>query len=365
MLNVYLVYVSSVTGDVEVLKTVYTSFNKASEDLNTIVDQYVSDHKITSFRVFDKDTFDVKNISKDTAIPLETYCFAMKTSEVLIYKKVVLEGRLWNGAKLDMRGKIGISEINIPADQKLLRLIQSLNETPDVTPAEIPVAPPGPEDTFKVIKPGPSNYEHGQHVSFIQELKDRIERRNLNPVHSDVVTSKYESKIIKYQPTKSEFSRNIQTVKSNLKPAPFPEIIEQYIINKEAVNDTVNSLISTRRPFIGDSDESNYADDLSISGDLSDTHSDWDSDTGDENFEETLDDQIRPFYYPVEFQAVRKSEFYSTPSAFSSSVPLVFPSSVQSPSSITGSLSPESEIDRMVNEIMETLILNTTNQDQK
>ena len=353
MLNVYLVYVSSVTGDVEVLKTVYTSFNKASEDLNTIIDQYIGNHKITSFRVFDKDIFDSKIIGKDTSIPVETYCFAKKTSEVLIYKKVVLEGRLWNGAKLDMRGKIGISEINIPVDQKLLRLIQTLHgETPEVI--EIPAAPPGPDDSYKVIKPGPSNYEHGQHVSFIQELKDRIERRNLNSVLPAIP---------KYQPTKNEFSQNLQNMKSNLKPAPFPEIIEQYIIDKEVINATVNGLITTRRPFIEDSDETNdigtnCCDDLSISGDLSDTNSDWDSDTGDDNLNETLDDQIRPFYYPVEFQSPYTSNFLPPGIFETGGVPV---SRVESPSSVTGYLNEtETEVDRMVDEIMKTIVLNTT-----
>jgi len=91
---------------------------------------------------------------------------------------------VWNDYKIEKIGKIGIlSEISIPIDEKLLQLIIP-STNPSITPQNKEIS-----KEIKVVKeiteigmnqPTPSNYEHGQHVSFIQELKEKLQRRRVS-----------------------------------------------------------------------------------------------------------------------------------------------------------------------------------------
>lgn len=334
MLNIYLVYVSSVEGDVEMLRNVYTSFNKATEELNKIIDQYIADKKITSFRVYDKDSFDIKRISRDVSIPVNTYCFEMGKSTALIYKKNLIEGWMRNGAKLDLVGKIGITgEINIPVDQKLLRLIQAIQEDPQEI--EIPEAPPGPTDEYKPTKASPSNYEHGQHVSFIRELKETIDLRNrlrnrFIPIVPEIPQNTVNN-------TANNFIKDLQTRKENLRSVP--EINDQYIIDREVINKTIESEVTKRREAIND-----YLDDLSeddiSENDLLTTDEEWEDDTIDAL--DTIINQLYPSLPPIPLIPCG----YGSPSSYG----------VQSPSTVSAQ---NDEIDKMVDEIMTMINLPT------
>jgi len=195
MLNIYLIYVSSLeTGDVDVSKRVYTNHGKAVEDIDIMIDQYVTDRKSdNNYKVFNKEDFDVKKINKDSTLGIGSYIFCRKKSTVWIYKKVVGDGRIWSGTKLEKVGKIGIlSEVNIPVDKKLLRLIKFVQEDidthnevnkPNNMSNENEISEDSDEDceedldNYVTFQAEPSNYEHGQHVSFIQELKMKLEKR--------------------------------------------------------------------------------------------------------------------------------------------------------------------------------------------
>ena len=186
MLNVYLNYVSSLeTGDVNVSKQIYTSHGKAAAGIDTMIQQYVSDKKIENYyRIINKENFDSKKISKDNTISNEEYIFKLNISSACIYKKILIEGRLWNGGfKLEKIGKIGVlPEINIPIDNKLIKLVEETKEQKEEI-CEIPEAPicsddiTEKNDEYKPTIANPSNYEHGKHVSFIHELKEKIEQR--------------------------------------------------------------------------------------------------------------------------------------------------------------------------------------------
>jgi len=228
MLNVYLIYITSLeTGDVDTSKRVYTSFGKAISDMDNVVQQYISDLKIEhTHRIILKDQFDLKKLNKDTTIPLGGYVFKKKKSNVCIYKKVVVEGKVWNGSKLEKVGKIGIlPEVNIPVDNKLLNYLKTIitntdqeqikeqnkeepknddqimgqnndqkNENHDYEIPEAPVPPVPPvmthvgdnnnnnnNEEYRESVAVPSNYEHGKHVSFIHELKTKLKTRSNKP----------------------------------------------------------------------------------------------------------------------------------------------------------------------------------------
>ena len=220
MLNVYLTYVSSLeTGDVNISKRVYTNHGKAIDDIDSMIEQYVKDIKSeNAYKVVLKEDFDIKKLNKDSTVPIGGYVFERKKSSVAIYKKAVVEGRVWNGSKLEKVGKIGIlPEINIPVDKKLMKLIEAIqdgssedlvgsDENKSPRDVEIPEAPEGPDsvsnrlDQYQYIKKGPSNYEHGKHVSFINELKNKLVRRtNTNVIIEKMIeTNKPNSDHIKF-----------------------------------------------------------------------------------------------------------------------------------------------------------------------
>ena len=192
MLSLYLHYVSSMeTGDVEVYKKVYTSFNKAIEDLDETILSYVSDRKAEkNYRIVGKDEFDLRKLKYDNTLPVGSYCFKKKKSSAWIYKKTVLEGRIWNGAKMDKIGKIGVlQEINVPVDTKLINLIRTIQMEAQLeivgtcTDTDIikesPVIREQTHDKYVTGVSKPTHYEHGHHVSFIQELKDKLSQKAL------------------------------------------------------------------------------------------------------------------------------------------------------------------------------------------
>ena len=255
MLNIYLIYVSSIeTGDVNVSKRVYTSFGKAKDDIDGMIKQYVTDRKSeNNYRIVNKSEFDVKKLNKDSSMSIGGYFFCKKNSSSWIYKKVVVEGRIWCGSKLEKVGKISIlSEINIPVDKKLLRLIKNIqdekedvigsgeslelikssestkSELTELTELSEPIIKTNvmndlfkelvqniskkdsidtydydEEDTeseeiesdtdnYTISRSNPSNYEHGKHVSFIHELKMKLEKRRCSIMNFEVPISNIE-----------------------------------------------------------------------------------------------------------------------------------------------------------------------------
>jgi hypothetical protein len=193
MLNIYLIYVSSKeTGDVDVHEKVYTSFSKAANDIDKVIEQYVKARgKKEDSRVIDKRDFSIKDLNSDKTFPVGGYCFKKKRSSAIIYKKVVCEGRLWNSTKIEMVGKIGLlSEINIPVDRRLIKIVQLAQEdlAREDNNNDNNVDIDGESDDsdidsesdsdYNYYDPGrTNNYEHGTHVTFIQELKNRLQHR--------------------------------------------------------------------------------------------------------------------------------------------------------------------------------------------
>ena len=277
MLNVYLIYVSSLeTGDVDISKCVYTSYGKAIEEIDNMIQQYVTDRKAEkAYRIVSKDEFDRKKLNKDSTISVGSYIFRKKKSSAWIYKKVTVEGRIWNGSKLEKVGKIGVlPEINIPVDKKLLKLIhiiqdqnretesiesqhtceetsyntyrermRELNndeikseETEDAEEEDLEVLDENEsDDEYNCIKPIPSNYQHGQHVSFIKELKERLEKRRNSIMAIDILETKV--KIGEPNEDHQHFINNLSSIRANLyhvTPPPSPDFGLGRVISKEA-----------------------------------------------------------------------------------------------------------------------------------
>lgn len=171
MLNIYLIYISSIeTGDVTIYPKVYSNFGRATNDIDLVIKSYVENKQLTdNYVIIPKDNFDEKKIRKESNTGEGYYYFKKMKSSVSIYKKEIIEGRLWNGSKLVKVGKIGIStEINIPVDDKLIRLVNSnKHENNITTDSDL-----SEDDNYQAIPvTNPSNYDHGNHASFIHEIK--------------------------------------------------------------------------------------------------------------------------------------------------------------------------------------------------
>jgi len=184
MLNIYLIYVSSTDiGDIDVVKKVYTSFGKATADIDNVIKQYTKERGVENLsRIVCKKDFSLKELNKDKTFPVGGYCFKKKRSSVTIYKKVLCEGRLWNSTEIELVGKIGLlPEINIPVDKRLIKIFQlALEEMEDETDIETTETDSEDEmDNYNYFDPSKiyNNYEHGQHVTFIHELKNKLETR--------------------------------------------------------------------------------------------------------------------------------------------------------------------------------------------
>ena len=160
------------------------------------------------------------------------------------------------------------SKFSIPVDKKLLKLIEAVQDidssNDNMKQGGIPLPPPAPafinnipkgdmniikkdekpeekedsdDESYETIVPGPSNYEHGKHVSFIQELKDKLDHRRRsmlalnvgnNDIHNNNVDiQKLENKQYQQNQTHLEFLSNLVTTKSRLNhitPPPSPKL---------------------------------------------------------------------------------------------------------------------------------------------
>ena len=238
MLNIYLIYISSrETSDVNVIDKIYTSFRKATNDIDNVIQKYIKERYVeNSSVIISKKDFSLKKLNINKELLVGGYCFKKKKNSATIYKKVLFPGRVWNSTQIELVGKIGIlSEINIPIDNKLMRIIKLAAENigdisnisnisdisdnidnidniddsdnSDIDNIDIDSNP------YKIKTTTVSNYEHGQHVSFIQELKNKINNRQsfiINDPEPFVDTEK--EKII----------RNLKNTKALLNHIPLP-----------------------------------------------------------------------------------------------------------------------------------------------
>lgn len=228
MLNLYVIYISSMeSGDVVTYDQLYNSHGKAQNGIDKAIQQYAQDRK-SSFVIKLKDEFDTKELVKDDSISVGTYCFKRKQSSACIYQKVLVEGRLWNGSKLVKVGKIGIlPEISIPANI----LKQHVPSVPSVSSVSVisnksDVTKELSEEDFVLTTrtKDPTNYEHGQHVSFIQELKNSLTKRR------ESILGKIDKNDIEMNaptPEHQQFISSLQlakTILTHVTPPPSPEL---------------------------------------------------------------------------------------------------------------------------------------------
>jgi len=265
MLSVYLIYASSIeTGDVNVFKNVYRSFTKATEDIDNMINKYIKDRNAEKIsRIIPKEDFSLSVLNNDKTFLIGGYCFKKKKSSAVIYKKTLVEGRLWNSSKMILVGKIGLlSEINIPVNEKLIRLLNLISEDSSDQPDDKRVDSIDRIDNSDgcIYKPKKdNNYEHGQHVMFINELKDEIEkrrdlkfkfeihkRRDLMNIDNDSTES---SDSTESNDNSTEHNESIDSVDSvetiDSKPIDSDESTEYVDITKYVDNHTEESFEST------------------------------------------------------------------------------------------------------------------------
>lgn len=222
MLNIYCIYFSSVkTGDVELYDEYFASFKDACKNINDAIEYYVKENgKEKSYIVMSKDEFDEKKINKDSDIKVGFLIFKKKNSNAVIYSKSVVEGRLWNGSKVKMIGKIGVKEITINKFYCNDRIKNSNSNNNENENSEDKDSENGNDNnnndsendndrdvndrnddsddyndndkngmdvfksfrTLKLETKKPTYYEHGKHVSFIGELKNVLGQRSTDDI---------------------------------------------------------------------------------------------------------------------------------------------------------------------------------------
>ena len=220
-MNIYLICVASLeTGDVDIFKNVYSSFGDAIKNIEEVIKEYLNDRNFDkSYKIVQKDDFNLKLLNKDSTLKVGSYCFKKKKSSVCIYKKVVVTGTLWNGEKFIKVGKISVlPEININYDNKCKKTAKTIIQR----------------------KKSVSNYEHGQHVSFIHELK-----RKLKP--TDNTNDIIEKSLIKHNFNKDHenFITSLSKTKTNLSritPPPSPDFGLGRVVTTQFFNQTPNSI---------------------------------------------------------------------------------------------------------------------------
>lgn len=230
MIRVYnVIYISSEDGDVEHYRKVYKSFSQAADDLDNVIQDYIKEKCIDNrTRVMTEDVT-ISELLRDKKFPVNHYHIKKNASNAIIYKKMVVPGMLVNGAKVERVGKIGISEIRIPVKEPVKRPPTRIPRKGKIEDNDMFEES---DESFEVVTAvAATNYEHGQHVSFIHELKSVLDQRNAKVIKVDVERAKVEP-----HPDHVKFLTSLSDTKRGLKhvtpPTPRKFFVEEYLREK-------------------------------------------------------------------------------------------------------------------------------------
>lgn len=171
MLNVYVIYLGKVDGDVVFLK-VNKSYNNAISNIDSEIVKYAKS-RFLEYKVVDKSTFSLEELRVNKKFSNGLY-FKKKKSTVVVYEKKTVPGYVYNTVCVEKIGKIGVSELNIPYKE-------------DVDDSE-------DEYDYSITDVTPvTYYEHGQHVTFVQELKNVLKSRKDKSIDMTIVKPEIEN----------------------------------------------------------------------------------------------------------------------------------------------------------------------------
>jgi hypothetical protein len=204
-MNVYVIYaVSMETGvsslspfeleDVKFHDKIYKSFNRASESIKAFAEEYAENKGLELTLITKKDLEGLKLTKKKT----DTLFVRIKTSEAILYRNIVNSGYVYNSYPFTKVGKIGIKEFQVPIIPKRLnhftkfrsQAAKSVKDEEDVESES--------EESFdfEPVATPVTNYEHGQHVSFVHELKTVLKKRNQVENRVEVAESKVDNSVM-------------------------------------------------------------------------------------------------------------------------------------------------------------------------
>lgn len=218
MQNLYIIYKTSLdTGDCKLIKT-YSSFNNASNDLKSVINWDIeNNYKGIKTKIISNEKC-VEEIIRNDLEVVNGVFFVQKRNSVIIYKKHTDLGWIRNNTLINKIGKIGIDELTIKlgnSDGNNTFIIDNITQN----------------SAHKS-----SNYEHGRHVSLIEEIKCIVEG------HDKLSTPiKIEKKPV-INLLQQKFISDLQGMKIKLKPVIKIVKNESCDIEKENLSDSVTRI---------------------------------------------------------------------------------------------------------------------------
>ena len=161
MTRFYVIYLS-LMGDGNVLfSSLYSSFNKAKENIDSFLKDY-GEKRSKKVITISKEELEALKLNKK---PDDCIYVRRKNSEASLYFRNTLHGTFYNSYSIERYGKVGISEFSLPFIKDLEKFEEELEEFEETKTDE-----------------GVENLSHGVHVTFISELKNVLAKRKfLNP----------------------------------------------------------------------------------------------------------------------------------------------------------------------------------------
>lgn len=227
MMNAYGIYISSLeTGDTHITRTC-SKYNTAITSLKKVTEDYIESRCLSQkSEIIAKIEFNFDHVRKRHE-RANGYFFCLGNDSVDIYRKTTDFGYFKNSTSLDKVAKIGICEITIASP---------IPEAPTFPSSEVynPVNYNNNNSTTISIKTRDfdivaqntnrdNNFQHGKHVTFIEELKNRLadRRKVIKPLQSSTSSSN-ETKSYDQEKHRRQLKLKLSRARHSLKNAPRP-----------------------------------------------------------------------------------------------------------------------------------------------
>jgi len=181
-------------GEVLFHDKLFSSFNTAKKKMDIFLEEFSKKRGKKTIEISKDDLEKLKSKK-----PEDHFYIRKKKSEIIIYSRIILTGRIYNSYSIEKFGKIGINEFLIQNNEiknKTNEIHDETNETNYETNEindEI-----NDEKEYEISNLHITNHERGNHVLLISELKNvlnkrkdknlseiKIEKRNLDNSFND------------------------------------------------------------------------------------------------------------------------------------------------------------------------------------
>ena len=184
MMNVYAIYISMKSGDVEITRT-FSRYSRAIASLQEVIEKYITDRGLTNnSKIVTKADFVASNVSKDKTFP-NGYCFRKGKNSVIIYKKTTDVGYIKNAVTFEEVGKIGVCDFDVRLPSGVHNrnnrnsrsgLRSRYKNRRSLGNNEVEENPSDDDCEVGTISKV-TNQEHGRYITMIEELKSVLDNR--------------------------------------------------------------------------------------------------------------------------------------------------------------------------------------------